>query len=130
MTEERELRATSDKMLVMVDRLAELERVKRKLDIGTAAFVEAAREVERLARLVFRWSQVQLQLAQESQQDEVPQVPITEIAARPLDRILADWREAQLRLEAAPPGSDEAESAAHDVERLRGEFRAAQDVRR
>jgi hypothetical protein len=42
--------------------------------------------------------------------------------------ILANWREAQLRLEIARPGSPEASSAADGIERLREEYHAAHEV--
>jgi hypothetical protein len=130
MTDERELRASSDKMMAMLQQLAELEARKREVNVGTDGFVTLAEEVERLARVVFRWSQAQLQLARDSQREGVAPTTINETAARPLDRILADWREAQLRLEGAMPGSREAEDATADVERLREEYRRGQDARR
>jgi hypothetical protein len=130
MADERELRAISDKMLSMLERLGELEQTKRNLTLGTDEFVGSANEVERLAQLVFRWAQMQLLLARQSQHDGLPSLPLTAVTPRPLDRILAEWRAAQLRLDAALPGSPESEAAASDVERLREEYRRGQDARR
>jgi hypothetical protein len=45
-----------------------------------------------------------------------------------MDRILANWREAQLRFELAQPGSPEAEVATSDIERLREEYQAAHET--
>lgn len=52
-----------------------------------------------------------------------------DVEPRPLDRILANWREAQLRFELATPGSPEAEAATADIERLREEYQATHEVR-
>jgi hypothetical protein len=128
MTDDRQLRATSDKLLTMLQRVVELEQQKRTYAIGSPEFVTAAEEVERLARVVFRWSQMELQLAHDARREGGSRPPLTDVVPRPLDRILAEWREAQLRLEGARPGSTEAESAVNDVERLREEFRAAQEA--
>lgn len=108
----------------MVERLAELEQTKRDLEVGSPRFVTMAEEVERVARIVFRWSQLELQQARDAAPASL--TTLTGVTPRPLDVILAAWREAQLRLEAAEPGSAESESAADDVVRLREEYRAAQ----
>lgn len=129
MPDQGELRATSDKMMAMIGRLSELEAAKRHMAVGTPEFITAADEIEQLARVVFRWSQIEAQLAHRSGGGEVPATPIAEVAPRPLDRILADWREAQLRLEVARPGSPASEAAVNDVERLREEYRASQESR-
>jgi len=46
-----------------------------------------------------------------------------------MDRILAQWREAQLRLEIAKPGSDEALLGAEAMDRLREEYAGADAAR-
>lgn len=56
-------------------------------------------------------------------------VELIDVEPRPLDRILANWREAQLRFELATPGSAEAEAAMADVERLREEYQASHETR-
>lgn len=58
-----------------------------------------------------------------------PNVRLVDVEPRPLDRVLAHWREAQLRLEIAVPGSPEAEAAARDIERLREEYQAGHESR-
>jgi hypothetical protein len=124
-----EIRAAADQMVTMLERLSAVELAKRTLMVGSDDFIEHAREAERLARLVFRWSQLQLQLAEVSPaavaSGEMSGVAIDVIAPRPIDRILAEWREAQIRLEIARPGSPEATQAADDIERLRDEYHAA-----
>jgi hypothetical protein len=47
-----------------------------------------------------------------------------------MDVVLAAWREPQLRLEIATPGSSEAAAAAEAVERLREEYQATFDAKR
>ena len=51
-------------------------------------------------------------------------VPLSDVEPRRLDVVLTHWREAQLRLGIAEPGSREAQTAADDVERLRDEYQA------
>jgi len=129
MIEITELRATADKMLEMLDRLADIERRKAEIEeVGSAPFVELAAEAEALAQVVFRWSQLQLQqaIAATLVPREERAVRLADIQPRRLDVILADWRQAQVRLDAARPGTPEALRAADDVERLRTEYRAAQ----
>ena len=126
MTDEHELRATSDHTFAILDRLGTIEKDKREVSIGSPEFVEMAAEVERLARILFRWSGLQMQLAKESsaaaRRGEVLDQTIEMMAPRALDKVLALWREAQIRLELAKPGSPEAEAAANDIERLREEY--------
>jgi hypothetical protein len=131
MDDEHELRAHSDRMVELLKRLQTLEEEKHHVGVGTPEFLDLAGEVERLSRLVFRWSGIQMQSAEHAaalvQRGEMPGTPLDSVEPRPLDVILASWREAQLRFELAKPGSDEAEQAARDVERLREEFGATQE---
>lgn len=128
---ERDFRAYTDQMLAMLDRLRAIERAKQETPVGTDDFIAQAREAEHLSRMVFRWAGVQLQMAEASPgavvRGELAPGPLSLVEPRPLDRILANWREAQLRFEISRPGSPEAAAAAEEVERLREEFRAAQD---
>lgn len=114
----------ADQMLAIIAGLQEGEAAKRELILGTPEFLERAIEVEAIARLAFRWSQLQLQMAQvaTARGPSPDGVPLSEVEPRPLDVILMQWREAQLRLEIAVPGSPEASKAADDVERLREEY--------
>jgi hypothetical protein len=125
-SDEGEIRASSDSMLRMLERLRAIEVDKRQHPLGSTEFIELASEVERLSRLVFRWSGLQLQMADASarlvREGGMPAQPISAIQPRSLDRILAAWREAQIRFEIAKPGSAEAAAAADDLERLREEY--------
>jgi hypothetical protein len=131
MDAEHELRAHSDRMLELLKRLQTLEQEKHHVPVGSPEFLDLAGEVERLSRLVFRWSGIQMQSAEHAaalvQRGEMPGTPLDSVEPRRLDVILASWREAQLRFELAKPGSDEAAQAASDVERLREEFGATQE---
>jgi len=133
MPDQHEIRATSDHMVRMLDQLRDVEMRKRETPIGTPEFVGLAEEAEHLSRMVFRWSGLQMQLASQSQAavrgGTLDPEPITAIEPRPLDRVLALWREAQIRLETARPGSEEAEAAANDIERLREEFHATTEAK-
>jgi|tagenome__1003787_1003787.scaffolds.fasta_scaffold20935376_2 hypothetical protein len=134
MTDEvRDFRAYSDHMLELLDDLRRLEEVKRMASLGSDELVEMAREMNDRSRLVFRWAGLQLDLAQRSREavrrGDVPRLRIVDMAAMPLDGLLAQWREAQLRFELAKPGSPEAAAAADDIERLRESFHAAQDAK-
>ena len=128
MAEESELRATSDSMLSMLDRVRELESRKRELAPGTKAFAHLAWEVAEQARLIMRWSELQLRQANEALgQPETSKVALVDVPPRRLDAVLAEWRQAEMRLSQASPGSPEAERAAADVARLRDEYRVLQE---
>ena len=126
-----EFRAFTDQMLEYIDRLRAAEERKRSVQVGSPDFVAAAEEASELSRLAFRWAQMQLEMARaiQSSTDGIqPDVRLINVEPRPLDRVLAHWREAQLRLELARPGSPEAEAAVRDIERLRDEYQAGHDV--
>ncbi|HET7829701.1 MAG TPA: hypothetical protein VFL03_09070 [Candidatus Limnocylindrales bacterium] len=128
MSEDSELRATSDSMLVMLDRVRDLESRKRELVPGTDEFARLAWDVAELSRLVARWSELQLRQANEALTDDsAPSVPLVETPARRLDVVLAEWRKAEMQLSQAVPGSAEADEAARDVARLREEYGVLQD---
>jgi hypothetical protein len=121
-------------MVALIKRMRSLEERKRQVAVGSAEFVELAREVDDLSRLIFRWSALQLEAAEQSvsqvNRGQMEGVPIEAVEPRPLDEILAAWREAQLRFELAVPGSRDAVAVAAEVERLRHEFHAAEEERR
>jgi hypothetical protein len=129
-----EFRAFTDQMLDFIDRLRAAEETKREVEVGSPEFIKAAVEAEELSRMAFRWAQMQLQMALASQQPNngaiASDVRLIEVEPRPLDRVLAHWREAQLRLELAAPGSPESEAAVRDIERLREEYQAGHEARR
>ena len=129
-----EFRAFTDQMLEYIDQLRAAEERKRSVKVGSADFVAAAEEAAELSRLTFRWAQMQLEMARATQVQEVqedgihPEVRLINVEPRPLDRVLALWREAQLRLETARPGSPAADAAVRDIERLRDEYQAGHDA--
>jgi hypothetical protein len=133
MSQERDFRATTDQMLEMIERLRGAELAKQAAPVGSDEFIEQAREAERLSRMVFRWAGMQLQMAEAStlavQRGELSPGRLLDVEPRPLDRILASWREAQLRFEIARPGSPEAVAASEEIERLREEYQAAHEVK-
>lgn len=128
-----EFRAFTDQMLDFIDRLRAAEETKREVEVGSPEFITAAKDAEELSRMAFRWAQMQLQMALASQQPNDgaldPDTRLIEVEPRPLDRVLAHWREAQLRLELAAPGSPESEAAVRDIERLREEYQAGHEAR-
>ena len=127
---ENGLRVASDRLLGTLDQLETLENEKRQLEPNSARFQTLAREIERLAAEVFAQSHAQKNLGQAAQAatartgEELP--PIAESSnAREIPIILADWRDAERRLQLADPDSAEHAVAAADVERLRAEYRTA-----
>jgi hypothetical protein len=130
-TDDAELRATSDLMLKLLDELGALERRKRELPPGTEAFASLAWEVADRARLTVRWSELQLRQANEALErraNDTDGAPaLVDVPARRLDVVLAEWRQAEIRLSQAHPGSPEAEEAATEATRLRIESRTLQD---
>jgi hypothetical protein len=128
-----EFRATTDQLLEMLDELRGMEQGKRSVSMGSPEFVELAVRAADQGRLVFRWTQMQLQMAHESaarveRDEQAANVHLIEVVPRPIDRILAHWREAQLRLEIARPGSPEAMAATDDIERYREEYQLAHEA--
>jgi hypothetical protein len=128
-----EFRATTDQLLEMLDELRGMEQAKRSVALGTPQFVELAARAADQGRLIFRWTQLQLQMAYESaarveRGEQAPNVHLIEVLPRAIDKVLANWREAQLRLEIARPGSPEAMAATDEIERFREEYQAAHEV--
>jgi hypothetical protein len=127
---EQELRSTSDELLRRLERLRELELVKREMTPGTDQFQAIARDIETLAASVLTKTVEQEQLAEETLEvrhatgysappiEDVP--PVREPSA-----ILAEWREAERRLADAPAGTIEHDEARGAVDRLRDEYRRA-----
>jgi hypothetical protein len=121
-----EARALADQMLSIIEELQQGESHKRDLVLGTQDFLDKALEIEGLSRLAFRWSHLQREVAERAtfRGESQDAVPLIEVEARPLDVVLAQWREMQLRLEIAAPGSPEAIAATDGIERLREEYQA------
>ncbi len=116
----RRLRTLSDELLRKLDEIAALEAEKRELEVGSPRFDELAAEIERQSRDVLRLTQGQRAIGEASEGGgTIADTP------RELPAILLDWREAERRAAAAPPGSPEAEAALRDAQRLREEYRGA-----
>lgn len=134
MPQRGEFRATTDQMLAIIDELRGAEVRKQQVPVGDPEFLRVAKQSEELSRLAYRWAGMQLAMALDTQ-DRIAKGQLTgetrleDVEPRPLDRILAHWREAQFRLEIAALGSPEAEAATRDIERLREEYQAAHEAK-
>jgi hypothetical protein len=134
MPQRGEFRATTDQMLDLIADLAAAENRKRSVPTGSDEFLDAAKDAADISRIAFRWAQFQLQMALTVKArieagDLAADVVLKDVQPRPLDRVLAQWREAQMRLELSEPGSPEAERATSDIERLREEYQAGREAR-
>ena len=124
-----ELRRASDDFMQRLDRLYELESRKRELPPDEPEFVRLAREIEDLARGLLFAGGVQVEKAEEVHADikqgaTVIDQPIRETPSRrDAVAVLAEWRTAERRLAAAPPGTADERSARAEVEQLREEYR-------
>jgi hypothetical protein len=133
MPQRGEFRATTDTMLDIIDQLRAAEEHKQDVQVGSPEFLRAAKQAEELSRLAYRWAGMQLAMAL-SAPDRIARgqldgdVRLSTVEPRPLDRILAQWREAQFRLEIAALGSPEAEAATREIERLRDEYQAGHEA--
>lgn len=116
------LRHTSDALLAQLSQLEELERTKRELEPGSRAQLRLARRVESLARKVLNTAGQQTDVVEAIAETTDGSDPLT---AREPHVILAEWREAERTMEAAPPGTPEWQTARGDVDRLRQEYRRA-----
>jgi DNA-binding HxlR family transcriptional regulator len=127
------LRETSDALLRDLDVLVTIEEEKRSLEPGDPRLVELAERIEEIARrvLVATTRQHDLTRVVNRQVDEgSPHAPDTSIeeTVRPIQAILADWRDAERRAIAAEAGSAEAAEADALVDRLREEYRRAHEA--
>src|SRR5690349_20686621 len=102
------LRETSDTLMARLDRLYELESRKRELQPERPEFV-------RLARALHADVKAGDAAADVSIRDTPPK--------RDAVGVLAEWRAAERRLQAAPAGSADESEAREQVERLRAEYR-------
>jgi len=123
------LRRASDEFMQRLDRLYELESRKRELPPDEPEFVRLAREIEDLARALLFAGGQQVELAEEvhsdiKQGETIVDQPIRETPPRRAAvTILAEWREAERRLVAAAPGTNDEREAKAAVDRLREEYR-------
>jgi hypothetical protein len=126
---EQQLRLASDTLLAALEQIHDLEAEKRQVPAGSKQFLELARKVDDLALQILRHTEYQESMAETL--DERRQAgggvsrPIEQIAPdpRPLQVILAEWREAERRLAGASLQSSEAADAAARVRELREEYR-------
>jgi hypothetical protein len=127
------LRETSDELLRDLDVLVAIEEEKRSLEPGDVRLVELATRIEEIAKRVLDGSVRQRKLTQVVHAQvavgspDAPDEPI-EGTPRPIQAVLADWRDAERRAVAAEPGSADAAEADALVERLRAEYRAAHEA--
>lgn len=130
-----DLRTTSDALLRDLEVLATIEDEKRDLQPGDARRVELATRIQEIASRLLATSARQTRLTEagrsEAQADAAtnPAPTINETPARSMAAILADWRAAERRLQAAEPGSAEAAEASALSDHLREEYRRAHDAR-
>ena len=123
------LRQASDVFMQRLDRLHDLETRKRELPPDEPEFVRLAREIEDVARALLYSGGRQVELAvavhhEAKASDVAVDQSIRDTPPRQdAVSILAEWRAAERRLAAAPPGSDDEREARADTERLRGEYR-------
>jgi len=129
------LRETSDALLRDLDVLSTIEEEKRTLEPGDPRLVQLAARIEEIAQRVLVGSVRQRQLTEvviakvEAAAPDAPDVPIEQMP-RPIQAILAEWRDAERRAAAAAPGSAEAAEAEALVSRLRDEYRRAHEAAR
>ncbi len=131
----RALRDTSDQLVRDLEALSALEEEKRQIPPDDPRFVDLATRIESIAMRVLVGSGRQRELTEQIHRmaDEgLPGAavePIEEIA-RPISAILADWRDAERRLEGTESGSAEEREVEIIVERLKDEYRQAHEAAR
>ncbi len=129
------LRQTSDALLRDLEVLTTIEEEKRSLTPGDPRLVELAGRIQEIAERILSGTVRQHQLSQvvnvqvEQNAAGAPTAPI-EATARPLTAVLAEWRDAERRLEAAEPDSADAAEARALSDALREEYRRAYDAAR
>jgi hypothetical protein len=128
-----DLRTTSDGLLRDLEVLNAIEEEKRDLQPGDARTVELATRIQEIASRLLATSTRQAHLTEvgRSQAEAGTAAPAATIneTPRPIAAILADWRVAERRLQAAEPGSAEAAEASALSDHLREEYRRAPDPR-
>lgn len=129
----RALRDTSDELIRDLEALATLEEEKRQIAPDDTRFVDLATRIESIAMRVLVASGRQRELTEQMHRmaDEGSPAAVPEsieAVPRPISAILADWRDAERRLEGTTAGSAEEREVEVLVERLRDEYRAAHDA--
>lgn len=123
----QELRVTSDTLLNDLEVLTALEAEKRTLSPDDPKMLELAAQVQSLAKRVLEGSARQHRLAVEIHDDPAVGGAI-DATPRSASAILEAWRDAERRLNAAAPGTADAEMAQELVDRYREEYRRAYDA--
>jgi hypothetical protein len=128
----RELRRRSDQIMETIAKLANLEVDKREAQPGSAGFVETAISVRKLAQTLLDLAGDEQQLAERLHglrlraDGAVSGRPIAQVSgARPIQVVLAEWREAERRLSEAEAASEAKRAAEADAVRLREEYQRA-----
>jgi hypothetical protein len=126
------LREASDTLLRDLEALSGLEEVKRSIEPGDPRLIELAGTIEAMAERVLASSARQRELTVEAN-DLVdlgmPEAPTRSIddTPRAIAIILAEWRDAERRAQAAEAGSVDAAEAERAVDRLKNEYRRAHE---
>lgn len=129
----RALRDTSDELIRDLEALAALEEEKRQIAPDDTRFVDLATRIESIAMRVLVASGRQRELTEQihrmADEGSPAVVPESiEATPRPISAILADWRDAERRLEGAESGSAEEREVEVLVGHLRDEYRAAHEA--
>jgi hypothetical protein len=126
------LREASDTLLRDLEALSELEEVKRSIAPGDPRLIELAGTIEAMAERVLASSARQRELTIEAN-DLVdlgmPEAPTRSIDETPrsIATILAEWRDAERRAQAAEAGSTDAAEAERAILLLKNEYRRAHE---
>jgi hypothetical protein len=128
-------RDTSDELNRDLEALSTLEDEKRQIAPDDPRFVDLATRIESIAARVLVMSGRQRELTEEmhriADEGTTSSVPESiEDMPRPISAILADWRDAERRLEATEAGSAEEREVEVLVEQLREEYRQAHEAAR
>lgn len=127
---ESDLRVASDRILQTLEQLDALESEKRTLKPGSDRFQVLSKEVERLAAEIFAQTHAQQSLGERAKVaaartgTELPSIEES-TAVRELPVILAEWRDAERRLQLAASDTAEHAVATSDISRLRDEYQRA-----
>jgi hypothetical protein len=127
------LRATSDSLMLAIAEVDARERQKRGVPPADPSFPVLARDVRVAAERVLALARIEEVKANETSTDPGATAlpPIEAVSPmKELGGILAAWRDVEQRLNAAPPGTPEAESLLAEFERLRKRYADAMDAKR
>lgn len=122
------LRRVSDTLLRDLEVLATLEEQKRAIPADDPLLREIATRIAEIAERVLVETRQQAILTEAVHREAAEphtSAPAIDDLPRSTSTILADWRAAERRREAAAPGSVEAAEAEALAERLRDEYRRA-----